>query len=795
MRKLSVLILLCLLYSLNQSGQTYNNLSDLSIEKIMKGEDFVGYLPKDIRWSEDSKTIFFTWNPRMEKVRDVYQAGIHDLNIKPVTVEVQKQLPVKGEYNAQRTKKTYSRFGDIFLYDLNKNTEIKITSTLEVETNPTFSQNDTKIVYQKENNLYSWDITSGTTVQLTNFNSGSEKSDKDKPEYEQWLEKDQLAHFEIIKERKEISEIQEKRNKLLEPKRPKAFYLDGQQIFNIQINPDATFVTFILNTSTAENKNTKVPSYVTRSGYTEDIPAREKVGTSQDKYKFYIYNIEADTVYTFKSEKIEGIYDKPEFLKEYDTTSGGCGDQFENPRDIFIHGPYYSENGAALIEAKSMDGKDRWILLLQLETGEPVLLERQHDEAWIGGPGISGWKSVPGNMGWIDNNTVWFQSEQTGYSHLYTCSIPDKKKTALTSGSFEILDVTLSHNKKTFYITSNRESPFEHHFYHLPANGGEMKKITSMAGNNEVTVSPDEKFLAIRYSNSNTPWELYILPNKAGETEKRISHSLSSEFKAYPWREPEIIQFKASDGVPVPARIYIPEENVKNGAAVIFVHGAGYLQNVHRWWSDYYREYMFHNFLCDNGYTVLDIDYRGSEGYGRDWRTAIYRHMGGRDLNDQVDGAKYLVERYGINKDKIGIYGGSYGGFITLMALFTKPGTFRCGAALRSVVDWAHYNHPYTVNILNTPVEDSIAYYRSSPLYYAEGLQDNLLMLHGVIDTNVQFQDIVRLSQRLIELGKNNWELALFPLEDHGFKEASSWTDEYKRIYKLFQENLIDKKE
>ena len=139
---------------------------------------------------------------------------------------------------------------------------------------------------------------------------------------------------------------------------------------------------------------------------------------------------------------------------------------------------------------------------------------------------------------------------------------------------------------------------------------------------------------------------------------------------------------------------------------------------------------------------------------------------------------------------RIGIYGGSYGGFITLMGLFTSPGTFKSGAALRSVTDWAHYNHPYTSNILNTPAEDSLAFYKSSPIYHAKGLQDNLLILHGMVDANVQFQDVVRLSQRLIELGKDDWEFAVFPMERHGFVEPSSWTDEYKRIFKLFQGTL-----
>ncbi|HAZ24451.1 MAG TPA: S9 family peptidase, partial [Algoriphagus sp.] len=113
-------------------------------------------------------------------------------------------------------------------------------------------------------------------------------------------------------------------------------------------------------------------------------------------------------------------------------------------------------------------------------------------------------------------------------------------------------------------------------------------------------------------------------------------------------------------------------------------------------------------------------------------------------------------------------------------------------AALRSVTDWAHYNHGYTSNILNTPEEDPIAYRRSSPIYFAEGLKGNLLMAHGMVDVNVHFQDVVRLSQRLIELGKDNWEMAIYPVEDHGFVEPSSWTDEYKRILKLFNNTLLN---
>jgi dipeptidyl aminopeptidase/acylaminoacyl peptidase len=246
----------------------------------------------------------------------------------------------------------------------------------------------------------------------------------------------------------------------------------------------------------------------------------------------------------------------------------------------------------------------------------------------------------------------------------------------------------------------------------------------------------------------------------------------------------------ARDGVRVPARIFKPANYRRGGPAVIFVHGSGYLQNVDHKWSSYYHEYMFHHILEERGFLVLDVDYRGSAGYGRDWRTAVYQHMGGKDLDDIVDAAKYAVSSQGTDPKKIGLYGGSYGGFITLMAMFTASDTFAAGAALRPVTDWATYNHGYTSDILNTPQSDPEAYRRSSPIFFADGLKGALLICHGMVDTNVEFQDTVRLIQRLIELHKENWSVAPYPVEDHGFIQPSSWADEYKRILKLFEASL-----
>ncbi|MEZ5038978.1 MAG: prolyl oligopeptidase family serine peptidase [Saprospiraceae bacterium] len=787
MRFTIVLILAISLFS-TLSAQTVNNRSSLELSQIMQGEKFVGFSPENIRWSEDGKTIYFTWNPKQDTLRSWYKIGIDEKTPQELTLAEELDLPGRGVYTKDRKKKVFERAGDLFLQDFNTGETKQLTNTVNRESNPTFSADESQVIYQSANNLYTWNLSDGAIRQWTDFRSGSARKTPPVPAYMEWLAADQLAYFDVLKQRKEVDALQEKRSKEREPKRPLTIYSGSKIISSPQLSPDRNFVSFRL-TRRSEEKRTEVPNYVTESGFVEDIQARTKVGTPQDSYEFGIYHIAKDTFFILDTKQIEGIYDKPAYLASYHNGSGEYNALYKDPKSSIIMGPYFSEDGQAVVVVKSLDNKDRWIMLLDLASGQLKMLDWQHDEAWIGGPGIASF--FGGTLGWLPNNEeIYFQSETTGFSHLYKMNVKTGEKKALTNGKFEILNVDLSNDGRFFYITANAEGPAEQHFYRLPIAGGNLEKITGAVGNHEVTMSPDEKYLAIRYSYSNKPWELYLMENKAGAPLQQLTTSTTAAFNSYAWRDPDLVSFRASDGAEVWARIYRPKKAKKNGPAVIFVHGAGYLQNVHKWWSSYFREYMFHNMLVDNGYTVLDIDYRGSAGYGRDWRTGIYRHMGGKDLSDQIDGAKFLAEAYQVDPKRIGIYGGSYGGFITLMGLFTSPGTFKCGAALRSVTDWAHYNHGYTSNILNTPVEDSIAYRQSSPIYHAEGLQDKLLILHGMIDDNVHFQDVVRLAQRLIELGKDNWEFAVFPLERHGFVEPSSWTDEYKRIFRLFQEEL-----
>ncbi|MDN5216708.1 prolyl oligopeptidase family serine peptidase [Fulvivirgaceae bacterium BMA12] len=767
------------------------NTTTLKIEEIMQGQSWVGHSPSNLRWSDDSKTLYFDWNPENLPGDSLYYTDLGELTPQKVPPTSRRSLPsFSGKINKKGDLKIYEKDGDLFLLEIPTGNIKQLTHSIQRESNPDFLNDNSRIVFQIGGNLHTWDLKNGQIRQLTNFRKGY-AGKKDKPmlsKSDQWLKQDQLNHFEVLKLRKEKREAREKIREQHKPRRPKAIYHGNKSVSALQLSPDEKFVTFRLTETLKGAKSTVVPNYVTEGGYTEDIKARSKVGGNHTTYKMGILDLERDSCYYLNVEDIPGIYDIPAYLR----TNKKKVSTSAKMREAVALGPLWSENGRqAVIVVRALDNKDRWIMSLDVRTGEPRLLDRQQDDAWIGGPGIGSWNFSMGKVGWMpDNESIWYVSEESGYAHLCVVNTKSGKKKTVTKGKFEIYNPQISRDKKYFYFGSNEAHPGERHYYKVSVNGGKPIKLTQLAGRNDVFLSPDEKTMAILHSYTNQPWELYLAENKADNQPKRITHSQAESFKTYSWRDPEIVTFKASDGAKVNARLYRPSQPQPDGPAVIFVHGAGYLQNAHKWWSSYYREFMFHNYLADHGYTVLDIDYRGSAGYGRDWRTGIYRYMGGKDLEDQVDGARFLTEKYNVSPQRIGIYGGSYGGFITLMAMFTKPGTFKAGAALRSVTDWAHYNHPYTANILNTPELDSMAYIKSSPIYYAEGLQDALLICHGMVDTNVHFQDVVRLAQRLIELGKENWEFAVYPVENHGFVEPSSWIDEYKRIFQLFERNL-----
>jgi dipeptidyl aminopeptidase/acylaminoacyl peptidase len=722
-----------------------------------------------VQFGADGRYVYFRWRkPGTDTLDQDYRVNVASpQQIERLPRNAIDTIPLaNGVWSPDRRRQIVVLKGDLWLVEQG-GAKRRLTQTPVAEFAPAWSADGRTVYFTRENNAWALDL-AGRLAQLTDIRRGPAPppSAAAPAGQKQALRDQQRELFDFI--RRQVAEERLRADTDTVTTVKPLYLAERQSVARLQAAPDGRFVLATLTErargDTTEGRQVQMPVWVSQAGYVETQQIRTKVGDAQSRQKAALIEVATGRV----------------TWVQRDTGTG--------KRETDAVGVAFSASGRhALVRITSTDYKDAWLVVVDLPSLEQRDVAHLHDDAWLDGP-------LAGTAGWLPaTETVYYGSEQTGYAHLYAVPASGGSARALTSGAWEVQQADIAPSGRIIYLHTNEGDFGQVHFYALDVASGRRTQLTAAEGRQDVVVSPDERTLAVLHSTANHPAELYFQASRSGAEPRKVTESTTPEFRAYEWIKPEIVLIPTADGggVQVRARLYRPRGAPANGAAVIFVHGAGYLQNVHKWWSSYYREYMFHHLLAARGYAVLDLDYRGSAGLGRDWRTAIYRHMGGADLDDQVSGARWLVANVGVDSTRIGIYGGSYGGFITLMAMFTKPGVFAAGAALRPVTDWAHYNHPYTARILNEPQTDTLAYRVSSPIYFAAGLRGRLLICHGMVDDNVHFQDTARLIQRLIELGKENWEAAVYPVEPHGFRRNDSWTDEYRRILKLFDATLL----
>jgi len=527
----------------------------LDLKEIMQGEKYIGYSPTNIRWAEDQSAIYFDWNPDGLPARVQYRQRIGENGERIGKPELAPQGPEKGgfynqgAYNHTRTRKAYTKDGDLFFYNRENGEEIQITQTLAYESNPHFFDHEKAVAFQRDGNLYAWYIKNGRTVQLTDFRSGAEKKENDSPQ-EAFLKAQQEELFVRVRDLKTQRNFLDSMQKAHEAPKPKAIFLAGKEIVQINGSPDGNIILFKVREE-AKAKPTRVHDPLTESGYTTAPQARPKVGSPEDSYKLGLYDRERDTVFYANFASLKDIKKQPEYFKEYEREM-----EAEEARPVIPHGPFWSSDGVQVFYVmRSQDNKDRWIALLSLVSGNFKTLDHQRDEAWIGGPGISGWNFYAGNVGWLPGeHTIYFQSEETGYSHLYEIEAMSGKKKALTEGNFEVETAQFLPHNNRWLITANVEHPGDYRPYFLPEFGGNLRELGHEPGLHEVFPSPDGEWLAVCYSTRNKPWELYITHADKKSPYHQITESTTPQFKARKWHAPEVVSFTAEDGAKVPPR-------------------------------------------------------------------------------------------------------------------------------------------------------------------------------------------------------------------------------------------------
>jgi dipeptidyl aminopeptidase/acylaminoacyl peptidase len=770
---------------------------EITLEQIMADPDWMGRSPERMYWGDDNQTIFYQQKQLGNPLRDLMKKS---LQVKGNGAAVKlAEMHISADRNAQLnragTHEVYTFEGNVFLKDIANQKVQQLTYTSAIERSPMFLNNG-NVAYRVADKFFEHDVKTSKIIELASFiMKKAPDTDDNEASY---IGKEQSKLLKYIALTQKNKQLKNEKSEQLKAKnttitKSEFYFGKGNRVIHASLSPNGDkMVVAIAKSKSSRAASDIMPNYIAEDGHIKSEKVRHRVADNrQYSQELFLLDLKSGQKFPLSYETLPGFdQDVLASVKAENYAREGKTYQSKNtPRNIHVMRAnnaiqWHKEGKQVALFLEAWDNKDRWLASVNLLENKLVSQHRLHDDAWV--------NNAFNEFGWINNN-LYYLSEESGYSHLYTKSLKGKAK-KLTSGSFEISNVTLTKDNKRFIFKANKKHPGIYEIYQLAIETGDMSALTDLGGMNDYVLSPDESKLLIKHSTVTMPPELYV--KRVGEQAKakRITHTVSEQFLSLPWVAPTVVAIPSSyQDDPVYSRVYLPkgyEQNQTKNKAVMFTHGAGYLQNSHLGWSDYFREFMFHSLLVQQGYVVIDMDYRASKGYGRDWRTAIYRHMGKPEVEDMRDGVEWLIDNANVDRRRIGTYGGSYGGFLTLMSMFKEPDLFEAGAAIRLVSDWAYYNHGYTSNILNTPKDDAIAYERSSPIYFAQGLEKSLLINAPMVDDNVFFQDTVRLVQRLIELEKQDFETAIYPVEPHGFVQPSSWLDEYRRIFKLFETTL-----
>jgi dipeptidyl-peptidase-4 len=396
------------------------------------------------------------------------------------------------------------------------------------------------------------------------------------------------------------------------------------------------------------------------------------------------------------------------------------------------------------------------LMLAETKTGVARTVIHESDPAWINANHL---------FRFLDNGEFLWGSERDGFRHLYLYSLDGKLRKKLTEGNWEVNSVAgIDEQHQKVYFTSTEASPLERQLYSIGLNGKNRVRISQGAGTHMISMGPTAEYYMDTFSSLTQPPRKTMNSNTGAEftVYREADTRLTDEYEVLPT---EIVTVKAADGTLLYARMIKPAhfEVGKKYPAVVMVYGGPGAQSIHNSWPAAGWDQV----LAHRGFLIWQLDNRGSSGRGHAFETPLNRRMGKTELADQLDGIKYLTGQGFVDAARIGIYGWSYGGYMTLYSMLNAPDVFRAGIAGAPVTNWKNYDTIYTERYLGLPSENAEAYRSSSAAEYAGKLKGKLLILHNFEDDNVLFQNTMQMAEALEKAGKL-FDMAIYPQKSHG---------------------------
>jgi dipeptidyl aminopeptidase/acylaminoacyl peptidase len=756
----------------------FADAQNLTVREIMAEPSIAGMRVEGEKLSPDGSKVIFLWNAEGKMPRDLYLVSTSggtpqkilsnsDLPVPSRTPEKENKLDygvtVRDQFVKERENQlgnfewspdskrlVFSYGGDLYLFTPGAGKAQRLTQTQTAEVGPRFVDND-RILYSQNGNLFVWNLANNLIIQIS--------------------KEANLQTFIAVT--------------------------------NATPNKPGSLVAYVVSDN-SKQRALVVPNYLDE--FVQASSTRR--GWSDQKVLVTVTDGSRDTPFEVKLPKPEGV---------------------SNIRSLH----WAADNASLVIDRVDKDTKRRQLFYVYdvgSKSEQIIPVTEETDDKW------QAQLSAIVEPNPKDAGQLLFCSEKDGYNHIYLAKLEAETR-AVASVPVGGAQVATSSDPRTLTgkvnITQLTKGNWQVEWAKWNPNGAQVVFLSTVNGSSERTLSSvapadgvtnsqmvaefhgmldtpqlaedsgTDPTLVFGYSRWNVPVELFAqkvcficAKNDSRIALRKLTSTVPDSFAKRVSIEPKFIDIPSRDGKQIKSKIYLPADfnQKKKYPMVIFVHGAGYLQNTINGWNNYYREFMFNELLTQKGYVILDIDYRGSAGYGRDWRTDVYDFLGGKDYDDELDALDFMIKNYAVDPKRVGVYGGSYGGFMAEMLAFRAPEKIAAAAALRPVADWKNYyasSPGYTAQRLGFPDKNPEAYKRSSPISYAEGLKTHLLILHGMSDDNVHVQDSVQLIEKLVRLGKTQYfESQFYPSENHGFVRPESWTDEYERILAFFEKYL-----
>jgi len=421
------------------------------------------------------------------------------------------------------------------------------------------------------------------------------------------------------------------------------------------------------------------------------------------------------------------------------------------------------------------------LLIADTATGKTRGALSENDPNWI---------NVSDDLYFLkDGKRFLWSSERSGYRHLYLYELEGKQLAQLTKGDWEVSSLDgVDESKGLLYFTATEKSPMERHLYRVAFDGAGFARLTKDDGTHAAVLAPNAAAFYDTYSNTATPprQDLY---RADGSRIATINENKIAELADYHLSPMEFVTVKSRDGVQLNASIIKPPDfNPQNKYPVlVYTYGGPHAQVVRNMWGG--ANFLWHQLMAQKGYIIFSVDNRGSEGRGHAFETPLHFRMGAQELSDQRDGVQYLKSLPYVEAKRIGIWGWSYGGHMTLHAMFEAGDDFKVGFAGGPVTDWRYYDTIYTERYLGLPQKNEKGYQDSSPVKYAGQLKGKLLIAHGTGDDNVHYANTLAVINDLIEAGKYV-EVMAFPGRGHGVSDPPARRVLWQRVTQFFLDNL-----